>query len=313
MASTLRLALATWATLSVAPGAAADSEFGVVASIRPVHSLVAGVMEGVGVPHLVVKGGGSPHSFGMRPSDARALARADVVFWIGAGLETFLETQILALAKGARTVALADANGLTLLPLREGGPWEERDPGSKAGHTGHADGAIDMHVWLDPVNAKAMVEAIVNALAGADPTNEAVYRANADGIAVRLDALGAELAAELAPIRSKPFLVFHDAFRYFETRFSLNAVGSVTANPERRPGVQRVFDIRAEISRLGAVCVFAEPQFRPALVGVVTEGTAARMGTLDPLGAALAVGPELYFALMRLNARALTRCLDDNG
>ncbi|MDP7667386.1 MAG: zinc ABC transporter substrate-binding protein [Rhodospirillales bacterium] len=316
MAHALRLALATWVTFALAPSAVADDAPGVVASIGPVHSLVAGVMEGVGVPHLVVKGGGSPHTYGMRPSDARALARAGVVFWIGAGFETFLEVPLSALARGARTVALAEANGLTLLPFREGGPWEQRDPDSetgRAGHIGHADGTIDMHLWLDPLNAKTMVETIVNTLAAADPANEAIYRANADRLEIRLDALSAELAAELAPIRSKPFVVFHDAFRYFETRFSLNAVGSVTTSSERRPGVRRVFDIRAKITRLGAVCVFAEPQFRSGLVDVVTEGTAAKTGTLDPIGAALAAGPELYFALMRSNARALTRCLDENG
>ncbi|MDP6602953.1 MAG: zinc ABC transporter substrate-binding protein [Rhodospirillales bacterium] len=311
MAPVFRLVLAAWAMLSVAPSAAAGDGSGVVASIRPVHSLVAGVMEGIGVPHLIVKGGGTPHTFGLRPSDAQALARAHAVFWIGAGLETFLEIPILALAKRARTVALADADGLNLLPASEGGAWEERDRG--AGRTDDADGAIDMHVWLDPVNAKAMVEAIADTLARADRANEKVYRANADRLERRLDALSAELAAELAPIRSKPFIVFHDAFRYFETRFSLNAVGSVTASPERRPGAQRIVDIRAKIARFGAVCVFAEPQFRPALVDVVTEGTAARTGTLDPLGAALAAGPELYFALMRGNARALARCLGEGG
>jgi zinc transport system substrate-binding protein len=270
----------------------------VVASIKPVHALVAGVMAGAGEPTLLVTGGRSPHAYALRPSEARALERADVVFWVGDALETFLEKPLRALSGDARIVALGEAQGVVLLAAGETG-----------GERAHGHGGVDMHIWLDPINAKAMVSAIAAALGDADPGRAAVYAANAERLRARLDRLDAELAADLAPVAGRRYVVFHDAYRYFEKRYRLSPAGAITVNPARQPGARTVRAIRSRIIDLGAVCVFGEPQFEPALVATVIEGTPARPAVLDPLGADLEPGVDAYFTLMRNLAKSLVGCL----
>jgi zinc transport system substrate-binding protein len=282
----------------------------VVASVKPIHSLVAGVMKGVAEPSLLVKGGASPHSFNLRPSDARALNQADLVFWVGEDLETFLAKPIQSLAGKAQPVALMEESGLTLLPTREGGAWEKHEDHGPEDHA-HEDehGTHDAHVWLDVDNARKMVATIAGKLSERDSANAARYQANAASLTERLTALDAELKTTLAPVKDRPFVVFHDAYHYLEDRYGLNAVGAITVSPDQRPSAQRLSQLRSKISSLDAACVFAEPQFEPTLVATVVEKTAAKRGTLDPLGAALDDGPELYFTLMRGMAASLVSCL----
>ncbi|AWU97219.1 zinc ABC transporter substrate-binding protein ZnuA [Azospirillum ramasamyi] len=292
----------------------------VVVSIKPIHSLVASVMHGVGEPTLLVRGGASPHSYTMKPSDAKALAAADLVVWVGPELESFLEKPLRANAPRATLLTLMDLKGLTLLETREGGAWDAHDHGKKRGH-GHQDhdhkdhdhadehGELNTHIWLDPANARAIVEAAAEALAAGDPANAEAYRKNADRKLQELDALDAELKAALAPVKDKPFVVFHDAYQYFEARYGLSAVGSITVSPDRRPSAKRLSAIRAKIGGLGAACVFAEPQFEPTLVRTVVEGTKARTGVLDPEGSELPEGEALYPTLMRNLAASLRGCL----
>jgi zinc transport system substrate-binding protein len=311
------------AVLVLAAGASAPvgaTEPLVVASIKPIHSLVAGVMEGVGEPVLLVKGAGSEHSYSLRPSEARALAEAEVVFWVGETMETFLIKPLQTLSGDAKVVELSEVPGLTLHATREGGMWEaeehehEEEPaGADADHEeglhqGH--GETDMHVWLDPGNAKVLVDAIAATLGAADPANAARYAANAARLRERLDELDRALADRLAAVGDRPYVVFHDAYQYFERRYGTNALGAITINPTRRPGVQRLQEIRARVAQLDAACVFAEPQFEPALVETVIEGTDARQGVLDPLGAAFEAGPGQYFRLMEGLADALLECLE---
>jgi zinc transport system substrate-binding protein len=307
------------AGFAMAATAVAAEAVTVVASIKPVHSLVAGVMQGAGSPHLIVQGGASPHSYSMKPSDAAAMEQAAVVVWVGEGLEAFLESAIDTLATRAAVVELAEVPGLRRLDYREGGSWgahedEEADHEEAAhaeahGHDEHGHDEIDMHLWLDPDNAKAMVAAIAEALMKADPDNSGIYLANSKIMASRLDQLSAEIETDLAPVKEIPFVVFHDGYQYLDTRFDLTNVGSITVNPENQPGAARLREIRTKISELGARCVFSEPQFEPRLVQVVVEGTSAKTAELDPLGADIADGPELYFELLRRNAAALKSCL----
>ena len=325
----------------VASPVAADAPK-VVASIKPVHSLVAGVMQGVGEPALVIQGVGSPHTYSLRPSEARAIEQADIVFWVGEGMETFLVKPLEALPTDARVVELAEADGVTLLPTREGGMWEahvhdeEHEQGDghhhdedehaaqhdedEAGHhedeeqahhgdQAHADGAADMHIWLDPHNAEAMIAAIAAALSEVDPEHAALYQQNAAALRQDLERLDAALRAKLAPVRERPFVVFHDAYQYFEQRYGLNPVGAISIGPDRRPGAQRLGEIRDRLQVTEAACVFAEPQFEPAVVETVIEGTGARKGVLDPLGATLEAGPGLYAQLLESLAGSLTECL----
>ncbi|MBX3576306.1 MAG: zinc ABC transporter substrate-binding protein [Rhizobiaceae bacterium] len=315
MSPTIRLSV-LGASL-VLSGQAAALE--VAASIKPVHSLVSAVMEGVGTPSLIVSSTGSEHAYSLKPSEAAALDRAEVVFFVGHGMETFLEKPLETLAGDAEVVALEDVAGLQLLAYREGGPFEAHDHHDgeaddhdhAADHDDHAheDAAHDLHFWLDPMNAKVLTSAIAATLAERDPANAARYAANASAYADRLDRLTAELDGLLAPARGKPFIVFHDAYQYFETRFGLTAAGSITVNPEVAPGAQRIAEMQAKVRDLGVSCVFSEPQFEPKLVRTVIEGSNARTGVLDPLGSTLSDGPDLYPTLLRDLAGSLAACL----
>lgn len=298
------LAAAVWLAGLGATGAAAQPR--VVVSIKPLHSLAAAVMEGVGQPTLLIEGAASPHAYALRPSDARALQAAEVVFWAGPSLETFLPRALGSLARKASVVTLLDTPGLRLLPARRGGAWKAE--ADAHGH-GHAEAAYNPHVWLDPRNAVVLARAMAGALGAADPAHAAAYTANAGRLARRLEALDAELAAKLAPYRERPFLVFHDAYAYLEARYGLRAAGALTVNPEQAPGARRVRELRATVRRSGAVCVFTEPQFEPRVIDTLVEGTAARVGVLDPLGAALPAGPGLYESLMRALAANVAACL----
>ena len=304
-------ALLGWSVAGSAPAGAADE---VVATFKPVHSLVSAVMAGVGKPYLIMKGAASPHTHRMRPSDAGVIGDARVIFMVGESIETSLAGPIQKLGRKARVVELAEVPGLVRKPLREGGAFEgdEHDHGHdhKHGHGhSHDDDPFDMHVWLDPVNAGLMGLAIARALSEADPANAAKYEANADALIARLDELTAQLEAELAPVRDKPFIVFHDSYQYFEERFGLNAVGSAVVSSNRSPGVRRIRELRRKVRELGVVCVFAEPRYDPRLIRVITEGTQARGGTIDPAGITIKAGPEMYVTLLRSMAASFKECL----
>ncbi|KAA1178785.1 zinc ABC transporter substrate-binding protein ZnuA [Rhizobium tropici] len=289
----------------------------VVVSIKPIHSLVAAIMQGVGTPDLIVDGAASPHTYALKPSNARSLQQAKVVFWVGPGMEAFLEKPLASLGANATVVELDDAPGITKLKFREGGAFEPHDDGDEhdAGgnhahdHGDHDHGEFDTHLWLDPHNAKAMVAEITTSLVAADPANALTYEANQKALNDKLDALDAEIASTLAPVKEKPFIVFHDAYQYFEHRYGVRVSGSITVSPETIPGAQRVAEIHSKVADLGATCVFAEPQFEPKLVNVVLEGTQAKSGVLDPEAATLPQGPDLYFDLMRGIASSLKACL----
>ncbi|NLR96371.1 zinc ABC transporter solute-binding protein [Rhizobium sp. P38BS-XIX] len=282
----------------------------VVVSIKPIHSLVAAIMQGVGTPDLIVDGAASPHTYAFKPSNARSLQQAQVVFWVGPGMEAFLQKPLDSLGSNATIVELDDAPGITKLKFREGGAFEPHDDGDEHDAGDHHDhGEFDTHLWLDPHNAKAMVAEITTSLVAADPANALTYEANQKTLNDKLDALDTEIASTLAPIKEKPFIVFHDAYQYFEHRYGVRVSGSITVSPETIPGAQRVAEIHSKVADLGATCVFAEPQFEPKLVNVVLEGTAAKSGVLDPEAATLPQGPDLYFDLMRGIASSLKACL----
>jgi zinc transport system substrate-binding protein len=276
-----------------------------VASFKPIHSLVAAVMRGVGAPYLMVKGAASPHTYAMTPSDAQALQSADAVFWVGPEMEAFLAKPLEALGGKAEIVTLDAAEGLTKLPPREGGAFDGHADEGEAEHE-----EFDAHIWLDPQNAKIIVRGIEKALSGKDPANAAAYKANAGKTSAALDALDAELSALLAPVKDKSFITFHDAFQYFEIRFGLRAAGSISVNPDIAPSAARIAELQAKVRQTGAVCVFSEPNFAPEIVSVVIEGTDARTAAVDPEASALTEGPELYFQSLREIAAAMRTCLE---
>jgi zinc transport system substrate-binding protein len=281
----------------------------VVASIKPVHSLVAAVMEGVATPALLVPGAASPHVYSLKPSDARKLAAARIVFWIGPMYEGFLVKPLAALGGATRVVTLAEAPGVVVLSAREGGMWEEHEDAHEAAGA-HADAAHeDGHLWLDIGNAKEIVAAAAAALVEADPEHAPQYQANSAQTTAALDALDARLGAQLTAVAGVPYIVFHDAYQYLELRYGLTAAGSVTVAPERKPGARRIEEIRAKIKDAHVACMFSEPQFEPALVRSIAGDTGVRTGVLDPIGADIPEGPALYGTMMERLAAALVKCL----
>lgn len=312
--------LAVLCALAFAIPASAAEPARVVASIKPIHSLVAAVMQGAGSPILLIGGGASPHTYSLKPSDARALQNADVIFWVGKDFETFLEKPLTALPRTARVVELAPAPGMKLLRSRPTDVWGEPHVHSEGGSDGrernepfdHLDsqGGPDMHLWLDVDNARAIVRATVAALIAADPDRAEVYRVNGERTETRLAALDQALRSELTPIAGRPYIVFHDAYHYLEHRYGLTPVGSVTLSPERQPSARRVAAIRRKIVASKAACIFGEPQFEPALLKTVTEGMTIRVSVLDAEGwIDVPPGPDAYFAIMQNIGSALKACL----
>ena len=286
----------------------------VIASIMPVHSIVSAVMGDTGRPELLLEGRLSEHTASFTAAQISKLGKADLVFIIGHGLEGKL-AQIggSEAVGGRRFVELSEAPGVRTHKVREGGSWEAHEHGEEeAGHDDHAEGvlAFDPHVWLDPENGKAMANAVAGALAKTDPANAAVYDANAKLFASEITAASKQIANELAGMQDKPFIVFYDAYQYFEKRFGLRAVGSITDISAAPPSAQRLKEIRDKLTSTGSVCVFHEPQFDTKFADTVIEGSTARSGVLDPLGADLQPGPHAYRQLLRNLSTGLTSCLD---
>jgi len=299
-----RLNLSVLAALFIIPAMGARAGLDVVVTIKPLHSLVAAVTEGLTEPHLLIRGNASPHTFTMKPSDARALQRAALIFRIGPNLETFMNSSRTLLRSG-RVVDLISAQGVATLPLRE---HFTADDAHSHDH-GHDRDAPDPHIWLSPANAIAMVRAISAALSRVDPARMDAFARNAEKTIEKLSHLEARLKTDLAPVRTSPFFVYHDAYQYFEKAFSLNAIGAIALGDSRAPGAKRLRAINAEIKKQNVRCVFVEPQFPPKLAVTLTEGTGARIATLDPVGADLPAGPNAYFDLIQNNVRSLVGCL----
>lgn len=279
----------------------------VVVSIKPLHSLVSAVMGDLGKPGLIVKQAGSEHGYALKPSDAKMLSTADIIFIANPDMELFLTKPIENLGVKERMIALSNTPGIELLPIREGGLFESEDEGHN--HSGHDHQATDFHFWLDPENARKVVTYIADVLAKKDPDHAASYHDNAATYNKMLAELEQKTQQSVAPLSSKNFIVFHDAYHYFEHRFGLHAVGSVALDPERQPGAKRLSAIKDTIRNENVVCVFAEPQFPNKLVNIVVENTSARIGMLDPLGQSLAEGATLYPELIKKLRDNLVGCL----
>ncbi len=279
---------------TVLPTAAASAEIRVAVSVAPIHSLIAGVMAGTGMPELILKSGVSPHGFSLTPAAAARIAKADLIFWVGPGLENFLVKPLALSAKKTRIVTLAEAPG-----VRFAAPTGENN----------ARRAYDSHIWLDPANARAIVLAAVAALSKADPANAARYTANGRKLDRRLAALDRDLRRRLAPLANRPFLVYHNAFAYLGQAFGLDIAGSVARPAGVSMSARRTRRLRGLIRSRRIRCLFLGPLQPPGTVRALTDGTGVSLGVLDPLGAETKPGPALYFRIMENMARALEECL----
>lgn len=341
-------------TASLMGGTAFAEVPSVAVDIAPVHSLVARVMDGVGTPDLIVQPGASPHEYSLRPSEAKALQDANLVFWVGHGLTPWLEDAIETLATNAAVTELLESDGTIELEFREGALFEAHDHGdedhgehdddhadekhddhahdedhakeehedhakgghdeghedhAEEGHESHDHRAHDPHAWLSPMNAATWLNVIAGQLSAADPDNAGVYFANAAAGRAEIETLITEVNAMLEPVRGKQFIVFHDAYQYFETDFDFAASGAISVGDASDPSPARIAEIQARISDEEIDCVLAEPQFNPGLVATVLDGTDAQTGVLDPLGSELEPGAALYQQLITNLAMTLAKCL----
>lgn len=307
----MRLAISCLATLLLSTSALAAPK--VIASIMPVHSIVANVMGNLAVPDLLLSGKNSEHAANLSPEQISNLGKADIVFMIGGGLEHKLgQISGTEAVNGKKFVALVDSPGMKVLKIRTGGNFEEDDdeelPDIHDDQYGFAL-KYNPHVWLDPENAKAMTTAIAAELSEVDPENAKAYEANAAAYLSALDKLEADIAAATKPIQNKPFIVFHDAYPYFESRFGLEALGSISDANANAPSAKQLQEIREKIISAKALCVFREPQFDEKFVRVVMEGTSARPGILDVMGFDVAQGPGAYEEMMHNLAKSARDCL----
>ncbi|WP_137701253.1 zinc ABC transporter substrate-binding protein [Marimonas lutisalis] len=283
----------------------------IAVDLPAVHSLVTQVAGGKAEIGFVMRPGASPHGYAMRPSEARTLQNAQVVIWIGAAQSPWLEHGIETLAPGALSLPLLDTSGTMLHPRRERPVFaEDHDHGDEHAHEhDHDHGETDPHAWLDPLNARAWLAAIAETLSRTDPANAATYAANAAAAQARIDALHTRLSGVLAPAHGARFIVFHDAFQYLEIRYDLPSVAAISSSDASAPGPARLSDLRHALDHDGITCIFTEPQFNPALVTTLTDGTTIRTAVLDPLGRDIPPGPDFYDALMLQLAESMATCL----
>ena len=300
----------------------ANAEIKVVTSIKPIHSLASYLMDGVAKPDLIVDGYASPHGFALKPTHAKMLQEADLVFWVGEDLENFLEKPLKSIAKKAEKIELMEIKGLTKLKFRERNIFDEHghkedehghkkedEHGHKEdehGHDEHAHGEHDPHIWLDPMNAKVILSEMAEHLIENDSKNEAKYKANLKRAHKDLDQLTKKVKSEL----NKDFksIVFHDAYQYFEKRFDINVLGAFTVNTDVMPGAEQLAEIREVIEHDKVSCVFSEPQFNPDIIKAVAKDTNIATGVIDPLGATLNPGKDLYFDLIGNMSKSFKGC-----
>ena len=305
----------------------AQAEIKVVASIKPIHSLVSYVMDGVGTPNILVDGSSSPHSFQLKPSHAKMLQDADIVFWIGEDLESFLETPLSSIATNAAKITLMEMDDIELLKFREKHIFDEHDDHEEHGeehaeehgeehaeedaehedhHDEHNHGEFDIHFWLDPEIAKVMVKSIARELSDIDVANKSIYKANALKAIGELDELIE--ATKLKINKDASYVVFHDAYQYFEQRFGIEVLGALSVNPEILPGAKQLAEIREVIEHENVKCIFSEPQFNPSIAKTIAADMDVKAAVLDPLGAELEPGKDLYFDLIGDMASSFESC-----
>ena len=294
----------------------------VVTTIKPLHSLISRIMETRGEPQLIIEGTNNPHTFVFKPSHASMIEEADIVFWIGEDLEAFMEKPLNSLAKNAKKIAFMDSDSIEKLKFREVNIFDDHDDhghhdddhdghedehDDHAGHhDGHNHGEFDAHIWLDPENAKEMVKIIRDELIKIDPDGQRQYSVNAAGATLELDNLINSVEKELS--KDISYIVFHDAYQYFETRFGVKSAGALTLNPDVLPGAKQIADIQDLINDKGIKCIFSEPQYNPKIIETLGNDMNISTGVMDPLGAYIDAGPSMYSELINEIANSIKNC-----
>lgn len=304
------LSAALWGTT------AQHADAAVVASLKPLGFIASAIADGVTETQVLLPDGASEHDYSLRPSDAKRLQNADLVVWIGPEMEAFMDKSSQSIPDNKK-VTIAQLDGVKPL-LMKGADDDDHDAGDgddhdhahgEKGDAHHHHGEYNMHLWLSPEIARLSAVAIHDKLVELMPQSRARLDANLKDFEANLAATDKPVANELAPVKGKGYFVFHDAYGYYEKHYGLTPLGHFTVNPEIQPGAQRLHQIRTQLVEQKATCVFAEPQFRPAVVESVARGTSVRMGTLDPLGTNIKLSKESYPAFLTQLATQYASCL----
>ncbi|CBG88652.1 zinc ABC transporter substrate-binding protein ZnuA [Citrobacter rodentium] len=293
-------------------GATQAANAAVVASLKPVGFIASAIADGVTETQVLLPDGASEHDYSLRPSDVKRLQGADLVVWIGPEMEAFMEKPASKIAD-ARLVTIAELDAVKPLLIKGADDDEDEHDHDHAhaekGDAHHHHGDYNMHLWLSPEIARLTAVAIHQKLVELMPQSRAKLDANLKDFEAHLAATDKQVGNELAPLKGKGYFVFHDAYGYYEKHYGLTSLGHFTVNPEIQPGAQRLHEIRTQLVEQKATCVFAEPQFRPAVVEAVARGTSVRMGTLDPLGTNIKLGKTSYSAFLNQLANQYASCL----
>ena len=307
---------------------------GVVSTIQPINSLVNAVIGNTGKTISLIPAKASPHEYKLKPSDTKKLQNANIIFFVSDHLETSLTKVFKNLPKNIKIINLMEDAGIKHLAIRDNEAWERHDHHHRHGdhddydkhvkkdddhdhdkhskkHDDHDDHEKedDVHIWLSPDNAVKIIKKINKELSLFFPENVKTYNQNANQMIKKINQLKVELKKELLGIKDEPFIVFHDAYQYFETSFDLNAVGSVALEGDIASSPKQISFIKDKIVKLKASCVFQEPQFDSRLVQIVVESTNAQIGILDPLGVNIKSGENFYLQLLKNMAKSLKDCL----
>lgn len=303
----------------------------VVASIGPIHSIASAIMNGVGEPHLIIRPGDSAHHFHLRPSDVRALSEADHIFWIGPELEVFLTKPISALSNNHASRPLDDLHGLKKLKPRQLKEWkieeyheEENSEHSKKHsdhsekhedhsekHSEHSEHSehVDMHLWMDPDNALIMAEFIATTLINSDKDNQEIYRNNLGIFTNEINSISDNINKSLKEKSSQEFLLNHDAFQYFEARYGLKSIGSVTLYHDQKPGAAHIRDLKTRIDEQDVSCFLSTAKASDALLETLFDTKPIKSVASDPLGGQFPAGRDQYLQMIRSTAEQLADCL----
>lgn len=338
MKNTVRALLVSSSLLSLGAFAQAN----VVTTIKPLHALVAQITQGVSEPTLLIQQG-SPHGYQLKPNDVKAINEADLLVWVGKDLETFVPDVLAKSGDKLSQLAWMDIDGVEKLKTRRGGLWEEdehehhdhdhkhkhkhdhdhdhkhehkhdhkheHDEHHDHDHHGHHHGEYDAHVWLSVDNSKVLLNSVAEQLGQIDPENKEKYAQNLKQALAQLDELNHEIARIVEPVKNKPFMVFHDAYQYFEHEYGLQSIGAVRVSPEHEPGAARIGQLHQLMQQHQIECLFNEPQFPAKLAEKLVQGTEVKLATLDPIGADLVADQSAHAKLMRNLASSLRDCLN---
>jgi len=312
----------------------ASETTGIITTIQPITSLVSAVIGNTGKTISLIPTEISPHEYKLKPSDIKKLQNGNIIFYVSDHLETSITKVFENLPKNIKSINLMEDAGIKHLAIRDNEAWERHD--HRHGHGDHHDHdkkakehddhedekhakkhddhdnhekEDDVHIWLSPDNAVKIIKKVNKELSLYFPENAKTYNKNTNQMIKKINELEVELKNELSGIKDKPYIVFHDAYQYFETSFDLNAVGSIALDGDIASSPKQISFIKDKIVKFKASCVFQEPQFDSKLVKIVAEGTNAQIGTLDPLGLNIKSGENFYLQLLKNMAKSLKDCL----